>query len=128
MDTKYSKYIITRYFKPKETNAWSPIYRPQDRTKILRVDDDTIKGAKMVVDCTWFWPAMMKSEISERSTKPHSHSYDEVLALVGTNPDNPHDLGGESEVNIGGETHIVNKSCLIYLPAGVEHGPFRESR
>jgi len=128
MATKYSKYIITRYEQPQEKNAWSPTYRPEDRTKILRLDENIVPKAKMSVACVWFWPAMLKREISERSTKPHSHDYDEVLGLIGTNPDNPHDLCGESEIILGGEKHIVNKSVLIYIPAGLEHGPFSETK
>jgi hypothetical protein len=128
MATKYSKYIVTHYEQPQGTNAWSPAYRPQDRTRILRLDEGIIQGAKLYVGCVWFWPKMLETSISDRSTKPHSHDYDEVLGLIGTNPDDPHDLGGESEVTIGGETHYVNKSCLIYIPAGLEHGPFRETR
>ncbi len=128
MATKYSKYIITEYVKPQEENAWSPAYRPQDRTRILRLDEDIVKGAKLYVGCVWFWPKMLDTAMSERSTKVHSHNYDEVLGIIGTNPDNPRDLCGESEITIGGETHYVDKSCLIYVPAGLEHGPFRETR
>jgi hypothetical protein len=61
-----------------------------------------------------------------RSTKPHRHEYAEMLGLIGTNFDDITDLGGEIEINMGGEKHIVTKSCLIYIPAGMEHGPFRE--
>ncbi|HEX2958956.1 MAG TPA: hypothetical protein VHO70_19130 [Chitinispirillaceae bacterium] len=83
--------------------------------------------SKLFVECTWFWPAMVKDRtLEQRSTTPHVHDYDEVLGLVGTNPDDPRDLGGETEVYLGGERHVITKSCLIYLPAGLEHGPFRE--
>jgi hypothetical protein len=128
MATKYSKYIITSCKDTEQKNAWSPTYRPQDRTKILHMDEEVVKGAKLYTAAVWFWPAMIKTEISERSTKPHVHDYDEVLGLIGTNPDDPYDLCGESEVTLGGEKHIVNKSALIYIPAGLEHGPFRETR
>ena len=50
------------------------------------------------------------------------------LGLIGTNPDDPHDLGGEAEITLEGEKHVVNKSCLIYLPAGLEHGPFKQTK
>jgi hypothetical protein len=128
MATKYSKYIITRCVNPEQKNAWSPTYRPQDRTKILRLDEKVVKGAKLFAEAAWFWPAMVETEISERSTKPHVHTYYEVLGLIGTNPDDPYDLCGESEITLGGEKHIINKSVLIYIPAGLEHGPFREMK
>jgi hypothetical protein len=125
---KFSKYIITRIVKPEQKHDWSPTYRPQDRTKILRLDDSILKEAKAFAEAAWFWPAMVENEVSARSTKPHVHDYDEVLGLIGTNPDAPYDLCGETEVFLGGERHIINKSSLIYIPAGLEHGPFRENK
>ena len=127
MTAKYANHFVYSYTKPKEANSWSPVYRPGDRTKILRLDKRNMKQSKMFVECTWFWPQLTQDRsLEQRSTKPHLHDYDEVLGIVGTNRDDPHDLGGESEVYIGGERHVITKSCLLYLPAGVEHGPFRE--
>lgn len=126
MATKFSKYIITRRVNPEQKNAWSPAYRPQDRTKLMRLDEEVVKGAKLFAEAVWFWPSMTETNISERSTKTHVHDYDEVLGLIGTNPGDPYDLCGETEVFLGGERHIINKSVLLYVPAGLEHGPFRE--
>lgn len=128
MATKYSKYIVYRCENPDQRNEWSPAYNPRDRTRILRLDDEVTKGAKLSASAVWFWPAMMETEVSERSSKPHVHDHDEVLGIIGTNPDDPRDLCGESEVTLGGEKHIIDKSALIYIPAGLEHGPFRELR
>ena len=128
MSTKYSKYIVTRCENPDHGHDWSPVYKPQDRTRILRLDEEVMEGAKLYASAVWFWPSMMKTDISERSSKPHVHDHDEVLGIIGTNPDDPHDLCGESEITLGGEKHIVDKSALIYIPAGLEHGPFREHR
>jgi hypothetical protein len=125
MTTKFSKYIITQPVNSEQKNTWGPNYRPQDRTRLLRLDEEVVKGAKLFAAAVWLWPAVCENEISARSTKPHVHDYDEVLGVVGTNPDDPHDLCGETEAFIGGERHIINKSALIYIPAGLEHGPFR---
>jgi hypothetical protein len=128
MATKYSKYMVTSCKNPEQKNSWSPAYKPQDRTRILRLDEEVMKGARLYATAVWFWPAMMETDISERSSKPHVHDHDEVLGLIGTNPNDPRDLCGESEITLGGEKHIVDKSALIYIPAGLEHGPFRELR
>jgi hypothetical protein len=128
MATRYSKYIISHYEPPQKKADWSPADNPQDRTRIFRLDEGIVGGAKLYAAGVWFWPKMMETDRAARSTKPHVHDYDEVLGLIGTNINDPHDLGGESEIIIGGEKHLVNKSCLIYLPAGVEHGPFSETR
>jgi hypothetical protein len=128
MATRYSKYIITDYRKPHEVKkAWASTYLDKEETRILYMGDDVLKGS-FYVSAGWFWPAMMNRSPDEGASKPHSHPYDEVLGLIGTNPDDPHDLGGEAEFTLEGEKHIVTKSCLLYLPAGMEHGPFKQTK
>ena len=58
---------------------------------------------------------------------PHTHKYPELMIHLGTDPDNPWDLGAEIEMHVGPEMekHIVTRSTIIYLPADFIHGPFR---
>ena len=53
----------------------------------------------------------------------HSHDNAEILGFYGTNPDDPYDLGGEIEIVIDGETHILTKSSMVFLPGGLPHCP-----
>jgi hypothetical protein len=125
-ETKYGKYFITGFGELERKYAWGRSVTPKEETKLLRIDAGVIKGLSFFCWCNWFWPSMVKTRLEDRSTKPHFHTFDEIIGMVGTNPDDPHDLCGEVEINIGGEKHIVTKSCLIYIPARLEHGPFRE--
>ena len=59
---------------------------------------------------------------------PHTHEYNEILAFFGTNPDDIHDLGGDLEIWLEDEKHEINKSCLIFIPAGMKHCPLRTTR
>ena len=124
--TKYGKYFITGFGKPEHEIAWGRTLKLTDETPLLRIDAEVIKGISFFARCNWFWPSIVNNTLEERSTKPHSHTYDEVIGMVGTNPDDPTDLCGEIEINMDGEKHIVTKSSLVYIPAGLEHGPFRE--
>ncbi len=54
---------------------------------------------------------------------PHSHDFDEVIGFAGTNRNYPRDLGGEIEFLMGGEKHTITKTCLIFVPNGVNHCP-----
>jgi hypothetical protein len=126
--TKYGKYFISGYKELKKKHAWSRTLKLKDETPLLRIDEEIIKGISCFASCNWFWPSLLDTKLEDRSTKPHSHTYDEIIGLIGTNFDDPTDLCGEVEINIGGEKHIVTKSSLIFIPAGLEHGPFRELR
>jgi hypothetical protein len=123
-ETKYGKYIVTE-LKRKFSSPYEGEYKPGEQTEILALDDGIIKGA-FHVECVWFWPERAKR--TEPDVKPHKHDYDEVLAMFGTNLEDPSDLCGEVEVWLGDEKHVINKSCIIYLPKGLQHGPFRFTR
>jgi hypothetical protein len=120
-ETKYGKYIITD-LKKKFSSPYEAKFRPEDQTEILLLDDEVLKGA-FVVDTVWFWPERINNP--EPDVKPHIHDYDEVLAVFGTNREDPHDLCGELEACLGDEKHIITKSCIIFLPKGLQHGPFK---
>ena len=89
-----------------------------------------LEGA-FYVGGSWFWPRKIPAvALADRpnAVKPHQHDFDEVLALFGTSREDPHDLCGELEVWLGNEKHIVTKSCIIYIPKGLIHGPIGFNR
>src|SRR4030042_306678 len=59
----------------------------------------------------------------KRGPGPHAHKYDEVIAFFGTNHDDPYDLGAEVELWLGDEKHIIKKTSLVFIPAGLKHCP-----
>jgi hypothetical protein len=84
-------------------------------------DDDIIEG------CNYF-SAMWMGETATKTLGhgPHTHPVPEVLVALGSDPDNPKDLGAEFEMYMGTEMekHIINKSTLIYVPPNTVHCPF----
>ena len=46
----------------------------------------------------------------------------ERVAMIGTDPDNPWDLGGEIEFVIGNEKHVIDRPCIVYVPKMMKHG------
>jgi hypothetical protein len=84
-------------------------------------DNDIIEG------CNYF-SAMWMGEMSTKTLGhgPHSHPVPEVLVALGSDPDNPKDLGAEFEMYMGTEMekHIINKSTMIYVPENTVHCPF----
>jgi hypothetical protein len=53
----------------------------------------------------------------------HSHEFDEIVTLFGTNPDDTRDLCGEVEFWIEDERYELTNSCLIFIPKGTKHCP-----
>jgi hypothetical protein len=101
-NTKYGKYFITTFGEMKQKNPWARSLERKDETPLLRIDQDVINGIACFARCNWFWPSIVKNKLEVRSTKPHSHTYEEIIGMVGTNFDDPSDLGGEMR-SIGGK-------------------------
>ena len=53
----------------------------------------------------------------------HVHNFDELVFHIGTDPDNQEDLGGVVEFIGGDETLVMDKTCCVFVPKGVKHGP-----
>jgi quercetin dioxygenase-like cupin family protein len=140
--TKMTEEDLARRFifgyKPN-VKAELPDYRGTDDKKpddpkrhihILYLDEEVVPKAKFYVEASWFWPrqvhALMPGE--ERGPKAHAHPFPEIITMIGTNPDDVHDLGGEIELWIEDEQHIINKSFVAFIPAGIVHCPLRIRR
>jgi hypothetical protein len=121
-ETKYGKYIITE-LKPKADAPWTPKFKPDELIPLLYLDNNVIKGA-FYVESGWTMPPFAK----ETHGETHSHDYNEVLAFFGSNPKDPNNLNAELEVHMGDEVHKVTKSCLIFVPKNIPHGPFNFKR
>jgi hypothetical protein len=115
------KYIIT---KTKANEGDVPFlgtaHMPNKdvRERVLYLDDEVIKGA-FYVATTWFW------EATGPGPQAHVHDFPEVLGFFGTNPEDSHDLGGEVELWIDGEKHVLTQTFLAYIPGGMKHCPLQ---
>ena len=89
-------------------------------TLLFQFDEKKMKGAPFFSDAAWIWP---KPEKIVMEAKPHSHQFEEIVTLFGSDPENPLDLCGEVEFWLGDEKYTITESSLIYVPKGVVHCP-----
>jgi hypothetical protein len=124
------KYFVTELKDVVEGAPWSPDYTDNEARRVLSLDGDVIKGA-FYMETAWFlpgdWPRKTGS-LKDRTIGAHTHNYDEVVAWVGTDPDDRYNLNGEIEIWIDGKQNIIDRSFLAFIPAGVEHGPINMRR
>jgi len=117
---KYDKYFLTEVNLPvsrqKSAEENADVY-----SHIAWLDSNRIEGA-FYTEVVWYYKPR-KSTVGG-----HTHDFDEIIAFFGSNSDDIHDLGGEVELWMGGEKHIITKSCLVFVPRGVEHCPLSFNR
>jgi quercetin dioxygenase-like cupin family protein len=93
-----------------------------ESTRLL--DLDNVEGAPYI-DFSWMWKGSEKTA----THLEHQHDWGEIFGYVGSRGQkDPHGLGGEVEFWLGGEKHIINQSCLIWIPPNLKHCPEKFDR
>jgi hypothetical protein len=123
-ETKYGKYIISELKQPGIEPDWNPPVTAVGKGKggrILYLDSKNVPGA-FYMECVWVLPRPeLTPKTKKVGTEFHAHDYDEVIGFFGTDLDNPYALGAEAELWLGDEKHIINKTSLVFIPAGLKH-------
>jgi hypothetical protein len=78
-----------------------------------------IPGAAVAIQWNWVWGMPEPNDFMPR----HTHSNDEILFHLGNDPHNPLDLGAVIEISVGDDVLTIDKTSVLYIPAGVEHCP-----
>jgi mannose-6-phosphate isomerase-like protein (cupin superfamily) len=113
----YANYVVTELKIPPEKLAIAGDYNKYAR-RILWLDEHVVPGA-FHMNTAWYLKAAPTLE-----NVPHIHEHDdEIIGFLGSNPDDPVDLGGEVEIWIENERHIITRSAMVFVPAGLKHCP-----
>jgi hypothetical protein len=111
-----SKYIVTELKEPDSKKRIEAEYATFAK-RILWLDDSVVEGA-FHMNTAWYLKAADTLESS-----PHVHDSDEIIGFFGSDPDHPYDLGGEVEIWLDGEKHVIDRTAMIFVPAGMAHCP-----
>lgn len=119
--SKYGKYIVSKpYFDPNLANINTDVPRDQIRGRTsnnIFMSNDLVKGSNTHLNLMWIYEVPYPDPF----TATHSHDFNEVLFLSGSNPHDLEDLGGALDIEIGDEMHTITASTAIYLPKGLPH-------
>ncbi|HTY81845.1 MAG TPA: hypothetical protein VMB24_03600 [Dehalococcoidales bacterium] len=109
--TEYGKYVKSLSFK----NFGQFGFRQG------AVMDGRFLGLDVHISYGAYWTAGKMSS----SPKPHTHDFDQMLFLLGTDMNDLSELGAEVELCLGEEmnTHIITSSAAVAIPKGMPHFP-----
>lgn len=118
-EKKYSKYIYT--YDGSSDGGFAP-YIP---FRMITTIDNLILPGSDFYKIHWVMPH--DEPFLQIGHPPHIHKDPELLFHIGTNPDNPQDLGSEIEVYLGSELekHVITQTCVIYIPPNFIHAPWK---
>ncbi len=124
------KYFVTELRDVVGDSPWTPVFADNEARRLLSLDSDVKKGA-FYMETAWFFPGDWPEKtggLKNRTVGAHRHDYDETIAWVGSDPEDPYNLNGEIEIWIDGKQNFIDKSFIAFVPAGVEHGPINIRR
>lgn len=114
-DSKYGKYIVTELKTPEFPPEFVTRYA-EFAKRILWMDENVVEGA-FQMNCSWYLKP------STHGAETHKHDVDEIIGFFGSDPQNPYDLGGEVEIWLEDEKHIITRTAMVFVPAGMKHCP-----
>lgn len=117
MGMNSGKYMVTQPKAGFVPDFFGPPARLIETVDVAFLDNDVLEGGRYV-ETVWF----LKGS-DEIAVYPHVHDFDEILGFFGCDLDRPEDLGGQIEDTIDGEEYVITKSCVLFVPKGVVHGP-----
>ena len=125
-DGKYGELIMQELKLPENMASPELLERySKFGRRIHWVDSNNIPGAFQMNTSWWFKPnrETVLANPNQQVGKAHHHGYPEILGFFGSDPYNPYDLGGEIELHIDGEIHLLTKSSLVFIPPELPHCP-----
>ena len=78
-----------------------------------------VPGCNVYLELSWIYQMPEPSLVVPAA---HSHPYDQITLLMGSDPANPEYLGAEIESYLGGEKLVSDKTTATFMPKNVEHG------
>ena len=117
---KYAQYFLQTLHNPPMDAEFKKIYE-KFAHRILWIDGGLVPGA-FQMNTAWY------CKVPERDPIFTEHMHEDTNELVcffSSDEQNPYDLGGEIEYSIEGEPHLLTKTTMIYIRAGLRHNPMR---
>jgi hypothetical protein len=112
-----------KYMIEKPLREVEPPMKITGRTNptLTYMSNKLVPGCNTYLEYMWVWE--MPSPASIEGS--HSHDYNEIVLNIGSDPDNPADLGAEIEAYLGGEKQVTDQTSAVFIPKGVKHGPVK---
>jgi hypothetical protein len=110
------RFIVTELKMPESKQRIAAQYSMYAK-RILWMDEQVVAGA-FHMNTAWYLRAAETLE-----DVPHVHDTDEIIGFFGGDPEDPWNLGGEVEIWLEDEKHLIDRSAMIFVPAGMRHCP-----
>jgi hypothetical protein len=115
-----SESVIEKYHVKKPIyEIGSPDVKGRQHPTMTFMSDTLVPGCNTYIEFGWVWDIPKPNpHIPE-----HAHPHNEIVLHIGSDPNNPEDLGGEVEFVMNNEALIFDKTSALFIPANMKHAP-----
>ena len=113
---KNEKYIVTDLKGAPDMDPEAAAVYSNWAKRVLWLNDKVVPGAYNMMFSWYLKPP-------SKSLEAHAHDYPEIIIFLGSNPEDPYNLGGEIEFWMEDEKYNLTRSCFIWVPKGMQHCP-----
>jgi hypothetical protein len=110
----YEQYVIRSPMR----EAGSKFLSGRQTPTMTYMSRQQINIANYYIEFGWIWD-IVKPPIPEMI----HNKYDEIVLHIGSDPQNPEDLGADLQFGVGGDMLNFNTSNCVFIPKGLIHGP-----
>jgi hypothetical protein len=119
-DTDYEKYLVREPVYLSGTEVTEAIKNPAP----IYLSSDLVDGCRAYIDFGWIYDLPDPNP----PIPEHDHNYEEVVVVIGGDPDNPEDLGAELEFCIDSQPLTFDTTTAVYVTKDIPHGPLTWKR
>ena len=118
---KWGKCFITNPYRYEAFWYNSPGFDHSQFKDVVYMDKESLPNGLDPYNTCFQWKFKPEPAGTGHPLNYHPNAAERV-AMIGTDPDNPWDLGGEIEFVIGNEKHVIDRPCIVYVPKMMKHG------
>jgi len=115
------KYVVS---KPAREISPTTAIKGRTNPSLTYMSNSLVPGCNVYLEYVWIWEMPSPNSIEGS----YAHDYDKIVLNIGTDPENPADLGAEIEAYLGGEKQVTDQTSAVFIPKGVKHGPVKWAR
>jgi hypothetical protein len=118
----YEQYLVK---KPAYEVVAENVVKGRMHPSMTFMNNELIPGSNTYIEYSWIW----EKPDPDPHIFEHTHDeYDEIVLHVGSDPNDPEDLGAEIDFTLSGQHLKLKRTSAIYVPKGVKHGPLMWKR
>jgi hypothetical protein len=117
-DMDFEKYLVRKPIY--EVIAGTPVKNRQEPASMTFMNRNLVPECDVYVEGGWVW--------GMPDPNPHifdhvHRGFEELVIHFGTNHEHPEELGAEIEFGVEDQTLKVDKTSIVFVPKGMNHGP-----